>query len=130
MRPSSSPAVPRSVDRRPSLARAGEQLAARMCEDLGMIVVARNWRCPGGELDLVLIDGQVLVVCEVKTRRGQRYGHPLEAITPTKLARLRRLAAECARDLGLHGLGLRLDVMGIVWPVGAQPRVRHLQGVG
>ena len=55
-----------------------------------MIVLDRNWRCEAGEIDLVLRDGDVLVVCEVKTRSGVGFGTPHEAVTPTpRLDRLR-----------------------------------------
>ena len=56
-----------------------------------MVVLDRNWRCDAGEIDLVLRDGSVLVVCEVKTRSGVDYGHPHEAVTPAKVDRLIRL---------------------------------------
>lgn len=76
------------------LGRFGEDLAAELAEDLGMRVVARNWRCAAGEIDLVLAapDSSTRFV-EVKTRSGRRFGSPVEAVTPAKLSRLRRLAA-------------------------------------
>ena len=55
-----------------------------------MVVLDRNWRCDAGEIDLVLRDGRVLVVCEVKTRSSVDYGHPHEAVTAAKVARLIR----------------------------------------
>jgi putative endonuclease len=56
-------------------------------------VVARNWRCRDGELDLVVRQGRVYVFCEVKARTTDVFGAPVEAITRTKQARIRRLAA-------------------------------------
>jgi Holliday junction resolvase-like predicted endonuclease len=53
----------------------------------GMVVLDRNWRCELGEIDLVARDGDALVVCEVKTRSGLGFGHPLETVTAVKLAR-------------------------------------------
>ena len=79
--------------RRQALGAYGERLAARLLVEQGLVVLDRNWRCPAGEIDLVLRDGDVLVVCEVKTRTSSVCGTPHEAITPVKLARLRRLAA-------------------------------------
>ena len=64
-----------------ALGAHGEALAARHLVQRGMVVLDRNWRCPDGEIDLVLRDGPVLVVCEVKTRRSTAYGTPLEAVT-------------------------------------------------
>jgi putative endonuclease len=60
-------------------------------------VVARNWRAPSGEIDLVVARGSLLVFCEVKTRSGLTFGEPFEAVTRAKQARLRRLAAEFLR---------------------------------
>lgn len=120
-------------DRRSILGRAGEELAARHLTGLGMQVLDRNWRCPLGEVDLVLLDGCELVVCEVKTRRSEAYGHPLESITAAKLARLRQLAAIYARGAGQGSRpfdALRIDAIGIVWPRGGAPLLRHLRAVG
>src|SRR5215218_995132 len=74
------------------LGRYGERVAARHLTDRGMVVLDRNWRCDAGEIDLVLRDGDVLVVCEVKTRSSDACGTPHEAIGPAKLDRLQRLA--------------------------------------
>ena len=71
----------------------GERLAARYLAEAGLEVLDRNWRCAQGEVDIVALDGDCLVVCEVKTRRGQGFGDPVEAVTWRKAARLRRLAA-------------------------------------
>jgi len=69
----------------------GERVAARHLTELGMVVLDRNWRCDAGEIDLVLRDGSVLVFCEVKTRTGTAYGHPLAAVDAVKTERLVRL---------------------------------------
>ena len=79
------------------LARTGEDAAAAHLEARGLTIVARNWRHAEGdvrgEIDIVARDRDVVVFCEVKTRRGDAAGTPLEAITPDKQRRLRRLAA-------------------------------------
>jgi putative endonuclease len=54
-------------------------------------VLARNWRCREGEIDLIARKGPTLVVCEVKTRTGSRFGAPFEAVTRQKQLRIRRL---------------------------------------
>ena len=70
----------------------------------GYEVIARNWRCPRGELDIVAWRKNVLVVCEVKARRNADFGDPFEAITPRKVLRLRRAAAAFVESLRLvHG---------------------------
>jgi putative endonuclease len=76
----------------------GEARAAARYEANGYAVLERNWRCPAGEIDLICARGGTLVVCEVKTRSGSARGHPLEAVTPPKQRRLRRLAAAYLRQ--------------------------------
>lgn len=88
------------------LGAAGETLAARWYQQRGYEVLDRNWRCPEGELDLVLLarDGAV-VFSEVKVRSSARFGLPVEAVTPEKQRRLRRLAVQYLRahpELGRH----------------------------
>jgi putative endonuclease len=82
--------------------RRGEQAAAAYLEERGYRILDRNWRSPyadqRGELDLVLRHRGALVVCEVKARTGGPLAHPAEAVTPEKLARLRRLAALWLRE--------------------------------
>ena len=81
-----------SVDRR-ALGISGEDAAAAWYEANGYEVLARNWRCRMGELDLILRRGRIVVFCEVKLRTTDAFGHPMEAVTHDKRARLRRLAA-------------------------------------
>lgn len=59
----------------------------------GYEVIARNWRCPRGELDIVAWRNNVLVVCEVKARRNADFGDPFESISPRKMLRVRRATA-------------------------------------
>jgi putative endonuclease len=83
----------------------------------GYRIVARNWRCREGEIDLVVWSRRGdLVFCEVKTRSSARFGVPAEAVTPVKQRRLRVLAA---RFLAAHGSevagrrSLRFDVAAV-----------------
>ena len=111
------------------LGRKGEALAADFLEEAGMQVVERNWRCSQGEIDLVARDGDELVFVEVKTRSSLGYGHPLEAITVAKLARLRRLAsAWCVAHPGQKGL-VRIDAVAVVAPMFGAVVVEHLKRV-
>ena len=64
-----------------ALGEYGERLAARHLVEQGMVVLDRNWRCDEGEIDLVLREGDVLVICEVKTRASLACGSPHEAVT-------------------------------------------------
>ncbi|WP_432511711.1 YraN family protein [Kineococcus sp. SYSU DK001] len=113
-----------------AVGRYGERVAARWLTEAGMTVVERNWRCRRGEIDILARDGDVLVVCEVKTRRSSRAGTPAEAVTPRKLARLQDLAAEwlSARPGAAPG-GVRFDVVAVVPAERGPARVEHLRGV-
>jgi putative endonuclease len=77
------------------MARAtwAEDLVAAWYERNGYVIVARNWRCPRGELDVVAWRDGVLVICEVKARRNADFGDPFESITPQKMLRVRRATA-------------------------------------
>jgi putative endonuclease len=85
----------------------GEDLAAEWYRRNGYVVVDRNWRCPLGEIDLVLRRGRTLVIAEVKARKSDAFGVPALAVTPVKQQRLRRLAAVWLAE---HRTGRRLDV--------------------
>jgi putative endonuclease len=98
---------------RRALGAAGEDRAADWYRRRGYTVLARNWRCREGELDLVVRRGRVLVFVEVKTRRSDRFGVPAEAVTPTKQRRLRTLARRYLADTGERG-SLRFDVVSIL----------------
>ncbi|MBX6768172.1 MAG: YraN family protein, partial [Actinomadura rubrobrunea] len=96
-----------------ALGRRGEHAAAAYLTRLGWTIIDRNWRCPEGELDIVAYDGRRHVVCEVKTRSTAAFGAPLEAITPDKAARLRRLAGRWAAAHRIRGADVRIDVLGL-----------------
>lgn len=80
------------ADPRRGLGRAGEDLAVRALTERGYIIVARNWRCPAGELDIIARDGECLVFVEVRTRRGGWRGAAADSVGPRKRARLAALA--------------------------------------
>jgi putative endonuclease len=121
--------VPSTHRQRSAVGRYGEDVAARHLAESGMVVLARNWRCDLGEIDLVARDGPALVVCEVKTRRGLDFGTPLEAVTQRKLARLRRLAARWVAESGLRPPEVRIDVVGVLVRSSGAAVVEHLRGV-
>jgi putative endonuclease len=77
---------------RSALGRAGEDAALAAYEARGFHLVARNWRCGLGELDLVMHRRGLLVFCEVKTRAGSGFGGAFDAVTRKKRTKLRRLA--------------------------------------
>ncbi|NYE34915.1 putative endonuclease [Nocardioides cavernae] len=112
------------------LGRRGELLAERHLRHLGMVVLDRNWRCDAGEIDLVLRDGPVLVICEVKTRSSSDYGAPLEAVDQRKAERLRRLGARWLRSHTCHPEDVRVDLVGVLAPPGRPVQIEHVAGVG
>ncbi len=113
-----------------AVGRFGEQLAAEALQTSGFVLLERNWRCRYGELDLVAVDGEVLVFVEVKTRSSVAYGDPAEAVHPAKAARLRRLALYwLAEHTDRYWPELRFDVVAVVRCGADGPEVRHLRGV-
>jgi len=109
--------------------RFGEHVAARHLEDLGWQILARNWRGAAGEVDIVATDAGTLVVVEVKTRTGTGFGHPAEAVTLTKLTRLRRLAGQWLTEHDARVSGVRIDVVAVLVPPAVEIEVEHLRGV-
>ena len=112
---------------------AGEDLAAAYLAGLGWQVLARNWRCPAGELDIIAIEPgspPVLVFCEVKCRRGLGFGAPLEAITAAKRAKLRDLALLWLREQSRPVPRFRIDGLGVLLPREGHPQITHLRGIG
>src|SRR5690606_41974984 len=101
------------VDQRRVLGAAGEEQAAAWYRDRGYHVLARNWRCRDGELDLVVRRRHEVAFVEVKTRRSTRFGHPLEAVTATTQARLPRLALAHLQATRPRPRPLRLDRRGL-----------------
>lgn len=120
--------------RKDDLGRQGEEYAAEYLTGAGYRILARNWRCAQGEIDLVTSLGDEIVFVEVKTRSSVRFGHPFEAITVAKLSRLRRLAAAwCeaapATTARARASRIRIDVVGVIAAPGQAPIVEHLEGV-
>ena len=110
------------------LGRRGEDTAVRYLEQLGLVVLSRNWRCRDGELDVVATHGGLLVVCEVKTRSGTRFGEPAEAVTGRKAATIRRVTRAW---LAAHQVGwceIRFDVVAVLMEPGRPPTLRHYEG--
>lgn len=104
---------PRRPDPRRVVGQAGEDAVAEWYTAAGYTVLDRNWRVREGELDLVVRDAATIAFCEVKTRRGDAFGLPIEAVTERKRRRLRLLAG---RWLDTHDRGagsLRFDVASV-----------------
>jgi putative endonuclease len=118
-----------TAQQRSALGAYGEALAAEHLVEQGMTVLDRNWRCDLGEIDLVLRDGPVLVVCEVKTRSSTAFGSPLEGVTERKAARIRRLAARWLAAHSVRPAEVRIDLVGVLAVRGAPVQIDHVRGV-
>ena len=132
----STPVVAKAVVAKAGVANAvgayGERLAARYLTEAGMQILDRNWRCDQGEIDVVALDGTCLVIVEVKTRRSLQFGSPVEAVTPVKAARLRRLAGcwlDDHRSLVDSVADIRIDVIGVLRPPRGPAQIEHLVAV-
>ncbi len=109
----------------------GELLAERFLVQHGYQVLAHNYRCPYGEIDLICRDGSILSFVEVKTRRGTRFGEPEEAITPAKLAHLARCAEYYLGEQNGGEESWRIDVVAIaLYTTGKHLETRLITGVG
>jgi putative endonuclease len=117
---------------RAQLGALGEQLAVDHLTASGLAVLARNWRCRYGELDVIAADtaARVVVFVEVKTRTTDRFGGVAQAVTPEKLRRLRRLAGLWLAGQDTSWAQVRIDVVGVRIGTGPTPVISHLQGVG
>jgi len=109
------------------LGRRGEELAAAHLEALGLVIMGRNWRCREGELDIVASDGlRQLIVCEVKTRSGDGFGTPAEAVTMGKRRKLRRLAQLWMAERQMPWTSVRFDVVGVMARPGKPVELSHI----
>jgi putative endonuclease len=109
-----------------ALGRRAEELAAEHLERLGLRIVARNWRRPEGEIDLVADDAGTHVFVEVRARTGEQHGHPLEAVSGWKRARVIRAARLYLAEEAPTASGYRFDVVGVLFSEGAEARCFHV----
>jgi putative endonuclease len=112
-----------------ALGRYGERVAALHLTERGMVLLDRNWRCESGEIDLVLREGHVLVVCEVKTRSSDDFGTPHEAIDPAKLERLKRLGVLWAEAHEVQPAETRIDLVAVHPQRRGAAQVEHVPGL-
>jgi putative endonuclease len=120
-----------NVVSRAQIGALGEQLAVDHLTSLGWRVLARNWRCRYGELDVIAAEpGGVVVFVEVKTRSSDQFGGVAQAVTPDKVRRLRRLAGLWLAGQGGSWSQVRIDVVGVRIGQRRTPELTHLQGVG
>jgi putative endonuclease len=114
----------RPVDDRATLGRTGEDAALDQYRRRGFELVARNWRCRVGELDLVVRRGGMVVFCEVKARRGAAFGRPFDAVDLRKQRKLRSVA-RAFLALRPEPAAMRFDVASVTLDQSGRPQV-HL----
>jgi putative endonuclease len=110
-----------------AVGRYGEDVAARHLLDAGLEILARNWRCREGEIDIVAREHGALVFCEVKTRSSELFGLPAEAVTRRKADRLRRLAYLWLQDNPQRVSDIRFDVVSVLRSSAGAAAVDHIR---
>ncbi len=114
------------TDLRQSLGKEGERLAAQYLKKKGYVIVERNYRCALGELDLIVLDGRIIVFVEVKTRSGHGFGIPSEAVERKKQQKMIQTAQFFISAKRLHQRDARFDVVAISW-LGREPLIEHIE---
>ncbi len=116
-----------SRPRGPHRGDPGEDLACEHLKSAGLRILARNYRCRAGEVDVVAEDRGTVVFVEVKERGGDSHGSAVEAVTASKRRKVLRAARLYAAQHGLSDSPTRFDVVAIDWGQDG-PRVRHFAG--
>jgi len=118
--------------KRQPLGRRGERLAARHLKRQGLKILAENYRCPVGEIDLILLDrstrssgAETIVFVEVKTRTSDHYTDPEAAVNADKQRRIRKVASYYVSRHDAQDYNLRFDIVAVVCPDGEKPTIRH-----
>lgn len=105
-------------DERQLLGAQGERAAEKFLRRKRYTIVARNYRCSMGEVDLVALDRSTVVFIEVKTRTQPGFGSPLEAVDARKQRQIQRAAQHYLTTNRLHDRNARFDVVGVWWENG------------
>jgi putative endonuclease len=107
------------------LGRKGEELAAALCTERGLVILETNHRTPSGEIDIIAKDGDVLVFIEVKARAGNIYGAPFEAVTMRKRNKIRAVALSYMKRIRKE-VPARFDVISVSMRDG-KPCLEYIQ---
>ena len=118
------------------LGRQGERLAQSLLRRQGLKILARNYRCPAGEADLIALDtstrketgAETIAFVEVKTRTRDRYAPPEAAVGADKRRRMKRVARYYFASRKTEGFAVRFDIVSVVIRPGQEPEVRHIPG--
>lgn len=117
------------MHKKDALGQYGEAVAARYLERNGWLILGRNWRCAAGEIDVIAQREGTIAICEVKTRRSTRFGTPLEAVTPAKAHRLRKLAALWLAQHRQYVEHVRVDVIAVLVDDAGYSQIQHIEAV-
>ena len=112
-------------DNRSTLGAAGERAAARFLRRKGYRLLARNYRCPTGELDLIVLDGRTIVFVEVRTRRSEEDNDPAQWVSPHKWRQVHRVARYYIHEKDAYDRPCRFDLVAVLSPQGRRPQVQH-----
>jgi putative endonuclease len=119
-----------------SLGQRGERLAARALKRKGMKILAKNYRCPSGEIDIIALDRtgarksgrETIVFVEVKTRSDDAYNTPESAVDGRKRRRICKTARYYLSHHPTDQYSVRYDIVAVVAPPGAKPQIKHIEG--
>lgn len=103
----------------------GERIAARLLKKAGYRIVARNYTCPVGEIDLVAVDADTIVFVEVKSRRSTEVAYPEASVTWSKRRQLTRVARYFLQAKSAQERPCRFDVVAVVIPESGKPETEH-----
>ncbi len=110
-----------------SVGERGEAIAAAYLKGQKFTIVEKNYRCKGGEIDIIAKDGKTFVFVEVKTRRTLSFGPPQQALTSFKQRQISKAALTWLADKKLFGASARFDVIAILLPDHALPQIDHIR---
>jgi putative endonuclease len=111
--------------KRQQLGNQGEQLANQFLRKRGYIILAQNYRCPLGEIDIIAKDKRTLVFIEVKSRQSLQYGQPSEAVTYRKQQQISKVAQYYITANNFGAKAARFDVIAILLPPAGAPKIEH-----
>ena len=109
-----------------ALGAAGEELAVAFLERLRYKIVERNFRCKGGEVDIIARDGKTVVFVEVKSRRNLAYGVPQLAVTPFKQRQISKAALTWLARTKQPDAAARFDVIAVLIDPASSPQIEHI----
>jgi len=112
------------------LGRAGEEQAAAFLQKAGYRIIARNWRCPSGEIDLVAESGDWLIFVEVRSRRNTgTFGTAAESVNFRKQKQVRETAEVYLYRNRCFNRKIRFDVIAVQWSMDGQVNeIQHIRG--